>query len=119
MFKLNIECSKDIDELHINFSDGTSAVVENNSDKSDELLPTTAKSPKSNKAQPVKSPRKPLPEYFEEPTEQTDAIDNRFGDLLEDVPESSSKFQAVKRPEISLNRNSDEVSVAPEANQSF
>lgn len=28
MFKLNIECSKDISELHINFTDGTSAVVE-------------------------------------------------------------------------------------------
>lgn len=31
MFKLNIECSKNIDELHINFSDGSSSVV--NSDK--------------------------------------------------------------------------------------
>lgn len=29
MFKLSIECSKDISELHINFADGTSAVVEN------------------------------------------------------------------------------------------
>lgn len=29
MFKLSIECSKDISELHINFTDGTSAVVEN------------------------------------------------------------------------------------------
>ena len=28
MFRLNIECTKDIDELHINFSDGTSAIVE-------------------------------------------------------------------------------------------
>jgi hypothetical protein len=27
MFSLNIECSRDIDELHINFSDGTSSVV--------------------------------------------------------------------------------------------
>ena len=26
MFRLNIECSKDIDEIHINFSDGTSVV---------------------------------------------------------------------------------------------
>jgi hypothetical protein len=26
MFKLNIECSKDFDELHIKFSDGTSVV---------------------------------------------------------------------------------------------
>jgi hypothetical protein len=27
MFKLNIECTKDIDELHINFSDGSSVVT--------------------------------------------------------------------------------------------
>lgn len=27
MFKLNIECTKDIDELHINFSDGTATTV--------------------------------------------------------------------------------------------
>ena len=29
MFKLNVECTKDIDELHINFSDGSSAVSTN------------------------------------------------------------------------------------------
>lgn len=29
MFKLSIECTKDISELHINFTDGTSAMVEN------------------------------------------------------------------------------------------
>lgn len=27
MFRLNVECTKDIDELHINFSDGTSVVT--------------------------------------------------------------------------------------------
>lgn len=27
MFRLNIECSKDIDEIHINFSDGSSSVT--------------------------------------------------------------------------------------------
>lgn len=114
MFKLNIECSKDIDELHINFSDGTSAVVDSK--------PTNQETPKRKpkksfeEPKPVKVPRKPLPEYFEEP-EQT--VDSRFGDLLDDVPESSSKFQATKPPEISLDRNMDEVLVAPEANQSF
>lgn len=30
MFELHISCSKDIDELHINFSDGTSSVVSKN-----------------------------------------------------------------------------------------
>lgn len=29
-FELHISCSKDIDELHINFSDGTSSVVSKN-----------------------------------------------------------------------------------------
>ena len=29
-FELHITCSKDIDELHINFSDGTSSVVSKN-----------------------------------------------------------------------------------------
>lgn len=27
MFKLNIECTKDINELHINFADGTSVIT--------------------------------------------------------------------------------------------
>lgn len=31
MFKLSIECTKDISEMHINFTDGTSAMVENTS----------------------------------------------------------------------------------------
>lgn len=30
MFELHISCSKDIDELHINFSDGTSSAVSKN-----------------------------------------------------------------------------------------
>lgn len=37
MFKLNIECSKDISELHINFTDNTNAII-TKSDKSDESL---------------------------------------------------------------------------------
>ena len=35
-FKLLIECSKDIDELHINFSDGTS-VVTSKEDKAEKI----------------------------------------------------------------------------------
>ena len=34
MFELHISCSKDIDELHINFSDGTSSVVSKNDNDS-------------------------------------------------------------------------------------
>lgn len=35
MFKLVIECSKDIDEIHINFSDGTSVIKNTNSENSE------------------------------------------------------------------------------------
>jgi len=33
MFELSIKCSKDIDELHIDFSDGSSTVVEKPKEK--------------------------------------------------------------------------------------
>jgi hypothetical protein len=39
MFRLNIECSKDIDELHINFSDGSSVVT---TKPSNDVQPETA-----------------------------------------------------------------------------
>jgi len=35
VFELTIKCSKDIDELHINFSDGTSSVVSSKSEKTE------------------------------------------------------------------------------------
>lgn len=34
MFKLNIECSKDITELHLNFTDGTCTTIGNENDNS-------------------------------------------------------------------------------------
>lgn len=43
MFKLSIECSKDISELHINFVDGTSAVVENTPDTKNSTIPNALK----------------------------------------------------------------------------
>lgn len=58
MFKLLIECSKDIDELHINFSDGTSTVVE----KPDK--PKEIKEPKVQKIDTIKEPRKKLEQYL-------------------------------------------------------
>lgn len=41
MFKLSIECSKDISELRINFSDGTSAVVENSPEQTNQTKKST------------------------------------------------------------------------------
>lgn len=81
MFKLNIECTKDISELHINFTDGTSAVVEN--------------TPKSNTPLP-KSPR-----HKKEP-ELDDVLnaDPRFKDYEYKEPVPVISKEKVKLPEI-------------------
>lgn len=44
MFKLNIECTKDINELHINFADGSSTVIEteNKNEPCEQKLPADA-----------------------------------------------------------------------------
>ena len=49
-FKLLIECSKDIDELHINFSDGTSTVV-NKAQTSQTTQTVQTKTPKTPKVE--------------------------------------------------------------------
>lgn len=62
MFKLSIECTKDISEMHINFTDGTSAIVESSDNK-----PEKAKSiPKALKKNTSERPLNPL-KSFEEP----------------------------------------------------
>lgn len=48
VFKLSIECSKDISEIHINFSDGTSAVVENAPSETPEKISTVPNALKKN-----------------------------------------------------------------------
>ena len=58
MFKLVIECSKDIDNLSINFSDGTSVVTES---KPKELIEPKEQKPKEIK----KTERKPLDTYLD------------------------------------------------------
>ena len=68
MFKLLIECSKDIDELHINFSDGTSTAVEK-SDKKNQKESEPAEPVDSKKNEKVikdnKEPRKKLDSYLD------------------------------------------------------
>jgi hypothetical protein len=75
-FFLNIECSKDIDELHINFSDGSSSVVES------KPKPEQAKPQKKNgkPAEPVKKKvqsNEPLLdlESYDLPAEQKEIIE--------------------------------------------
>lgn len=65
-FRLLVECSKDIDELHINFSDGTSSVVEKPDkpkqiDKSAEVQKTKI----SKESKEHKEPRKSLDTYLD------------------------------------------------------
>lgn len=81
MFKLNIECTKDISELHINFTDGTSAVVEG---------------PKKEVSPLPKSP-KPKKEKVDVPEESF--VDPRFNDYDYEEPVPVSR-ERVKLPEI-------------------
>lgn len=60
MFKLSIECTKDISELHINFTDGTSAMVEP-SDKPEK----TKSIPKALKKNTPERPLNPLKSFDE------------------------------------------------------
>lgn len=60
MFKLNIECTKDFDELHIIFSDGTSTFVSNKNedDSTPSLTPKKSQvprpTPSRNTHQPIR-----------------------------------------------------------------
>lgn len=60
MFKLSIECTKDISELHINFTDGTSAIVEQPDKPSSKNIP---KALKKNTSERPLNPLKPLSEF--------------------------------------------------------
>lgn len=61
-FRLLIECSKDIDELRINFSDGTSSVVEKQKETNEPKIPKESKEKKE-----IKEPkeRKKLDTYLD------------------------------------------------------
>ena len=70
MFKLLIECSKDIDNLSINFSDGTSVITETNQDKEiknqQEQKTKIQKEPKEVKdVKEIKEPRRKLESYLD------------------------------------------------------
>lgn len=60
MFELHITCSKNIDTLAINFSDGTSVVTES---KPKEAKPKEAKEIKEHRE--IKEPRKKLDTYLD------------------------------------------------------
>ena len=68
-FRLLIECSKDIDELHINFSDGTSSVVQKEPERKNselkELSEYASKKSTSGEQKIAKEPRKKLDTYLD------------------------------------------------------
>ena len=68
MFKLLIECSKDIQFLQINFSDGTSVVTSKEPEKNKEPKLEKAKEQKENR-EPILPKRKNLEEYLDTDTD--------------------------------------------------
>lgn len=78
MFKLNIECTKDIDELHINFSDGTSIVSTSGNSAQEKI-----KKPKE-QSRPAKQ-------------EQYLDVDAEFGGISQEVVEKP-EIQQSSRP---------------------
>lgn len=95
MFKLNIECTKDISELHINFTDGTSAVVEG---------PKTDKTEETKKTAPAVKPKKVKDSNGEtfrrDPREDMYDYDDTVTDVISKevvkLPEIPEKNRAVK-----------------------
>lgn len=70
MFKLLIECSKDIDNLSINFSDGTSVITETNQDKEiknqqEQKTKIQKESKEVNEVKEIKEPRRKLESYLD------------------------------------------------------
>ena len=63
MFELHITCSKDIDTLAINFSDGTSVVTESKPKEAKPKEPKEAKEIKEHRE--IKEPRKKLDTYLD------------------------------------------------------
>jgi hypothetical protein len=82
MFKLNIECTKDINELHINFADGTSVI---SSSKHNDMA-STPRVPRESK------PKESTPRPTGRREELLD-LDADFGGVSQDV---------VKPPDIQM-----------------
>jgi len=70
MFKLNIECSKDIDKLNIDFSDGSTTVIANGEENVKKSNRVSEKKKKTNKI----SERTDIPLNLDETFEVQDDI---------------------------------------------
>lgn len=95
-FKLLIECSKDIDKLSIDFSDGSSVVTHSESSGSSDLNETISNKPKAKKSNFKEQPKKEQPKKRNESFLDTDEI---YADVSQDVialPEISDNKRPVK-----------------------
>ncbi len=89
MFELHITCTKDIDHLAINFSDGTSVVTESKQKSEQEKSKDASKEkPKEHQEKKLKEPRKKLDTYLD--TEEDYAV---YDEIIE-----KPIIQEVQRP---------------------
>ena len=93
MFKLNIECSKDINELHINFSDGSSIITTNTDNRSDKNGEKNKKQEKSEIQE-----RKPSKSDFDESIKESKPKKEMFLDT--DVDFGTIEQDIVEKPTI-------------------
>jgi hypothetical protein len=89
MFKLNIECTKDINELHITFADGSSVVTSNSS-------PNVVSPPRV-----PREPRETKPQEQKQPVRKEEFLDldTDFGNVSQEViqlPEINTASRPVK-----------------------
>lgn len=88
MFKLVIECSKDIDNLSINFSDGTSVITESKPNGEKELKEPKIKEAREDKE--VKAPKTP-----KEPKER-----RKLDTYLDTEEDYDTQQEVVQKPII-------------------
>jgi len=100
MFKLNIECSRDIDFLKINFTDGTSVIQQ--AQESQESQDDTELNIPDSRTQNASVPETPIRQKTNSEMLDTDVS-------YEDIPQ-----EIVELPEINSVRSDRNVSVASE-----
>lgn len=90
MFKLLIECSKDISNLNINFTDGTSSIIEKPLNRDKLPKQDTSKVSEDSEVSSLKPKRQKL-------TELSD-----FLDISDDSSEQVIQSGIVQKPEVTL-----------------
>lgn len=92
MFKLLIECTKEIDELHINFSDGTTSIIDSKNESKNEKVEKPEKI--KNTTKQTNEYRKPLTDYLD--TNDTTSVN-------QEVIEKPIISEVTRKPNIDNN----------------